>query len=31
VQEIKRFWHCVAGIAVTLYLIGAGCWGIIYR
>ncbi len=25
-QEIKRFWPCVVGIAVPLYLIGLGCW-----
>ena len=30
-REIKRFWPCVVGIAVTLYLIGLGCCGIIYR
>jgi hypothetical protein len=25
------FWQCAVGIAVTLYLIGLGCWGIIHR
>jgi len=31
VQEIKRFWPCVAGIAATLYLIGGGSFLLVER